>query len=120
VRGATLQIILVSALLAIVNGTLEEVLWRGTYLAFFPESLWWSRLYPAIGFAIWHFAPQSVFRNKAPGGNLSLVVVAGIVGLMWAWVAGSTGTLLWVTISHILFDFSGLGGRLYFAPVAEE
>jgi hypothetical protein len=62
---------------------------------------------------VWHFAPQSVFRSKAPGGNVSLVVVAGLVGLMWGWVAWSSGSILWVTVSHVPFDFSGLGGKIY-------
>ena len=55
----------------------------------------------------------AVFPSSAPGGNLALVVVAGLVGLMWGWVAWQTGSILWTTVSHIFFDFSGLGGRIY-------
>jgi membrane protease YdiL (CAAX protease family) len=116
IRQATLQILLLSMAIAIINGALEELLWRGAYIAAFPGQWFLGMIYPAIGFAIWHFAPQSVFPNKAPGGNLSLVVVAGIVGLMWGWVAMQIGSLLLVTLSHILFDFSGLGGRIYLSP----
>jgi len=67
-----------------------------------------------VGFAVWHFAPQSVFPNPRPGATVSLVVAAGIVGLMWGWVAHKTKSIRWTTLSHILFDFSGLGGRVYF------
>jgi membrane protease YdiL (CAAX protease family) len=108
------MIILLSAFIAITNATLEELLWRGAYITAFPNSWFLGCLYPAIGFAIWHFAPQSVFPNTAPGGNISLVAVAGLVSLMWGWVARQSGSILWATVSHILFDFSGLGARIYF------
>lgn len=114
IGGANLTIILLSLLIAITNATLEELLWRGAYLTAFPSHWFLGYLYPAIGFAVWHFAPQSVFPNTAPGGNISLVVVAGLVGLMWGWVARQSGSILWATLSHILFDFSGLGARIYF------
>jgi membrane protease YdiL (CAAX protease family) len=55
-----------------------------------------------------------VFPNPAPGGNLALVVVAGVVGLGWGWIVRRTGSLRWSTVAHIAFDFSGLGARLYF------
>ncbi|NPV80535.1 MAG: CPBP family intramembrane metalloprotease [Firmicutes bacterium] len=111
---ADLVIILASSGIALVNGTLEEVLWRGTYVKIFPGHLFLGYIYPAIGFGVWHFSPQSVFPNTAPGGSVSLVIVAGLVGLMWGWVARRTGSILWTTISHILFDFSGLGALIYF------
>jgi membrane protease YdiL (CAAX protease family) len=102
-------------LIALVNGSLEELLWRGAYVSVFPESWFFGLFYPAIGFAVWHFAPQAVFPSRAPGGNLALVVVAGLVGLMWGWVALQSGSILWTTVSHVLFDFSGLGARVYFS-----
>jgi hypothetical protein len=115
VKQANLTIILLSALIALVNGSLEELLWRGAYVSVFPESWFFGLFYPAIGFAVWHFAPQAVFPSRAPGGNLALVVVAGLVGLMWGWVALQSGSILWTTVSHVLFDFSGLGARVYFS-----
>lgn len=114
IRLASVTIVLLSALLAIVNGTLEELLWRGAYLSAFQGSWFLGFVYPAIGFAVWHFAPQSIFANPAPGGNLALVIVAGIVGLMLGWVAWQTGSILWATLSHIMFDFSGIGARIYY------
>lgn len=111
---ATLPIVLTSALISIINGTAEEVLWRGTYALAFPGSRWWGYLYPAIGFAVWHFAPQSVFPNQRPGAAVSLVVAAGVVGLMWGWVVFRSKSIRWTSLTHILFDFSGLGGRVYF------
>lgn len=107
------SVLLVSAALALVNGTLEEVLWRGTYAAVFPNDWLLAILFPALGFGLWHLAPQSVHPNTAPGGRWSLVAVAAALGLLWGWVAYSGGSILWVVVSHILFDFAGLGGRLY-------
>jgi membrane protease YdiL (CAAX protease family) len=118
IKGAGWKIILLSALIALVNGMLEELLWRGAYISIFPHNWLLAYLYPAIGFAVWHFAPQSIVPSSAPGGNLVLVIVAGLVGLMWGWVALQTGSILWTTISHILFDFSGLGARVYFRPLS--
>jgi hypothetical protein len=114
IREADAVIIVLSLVIAIVNGTLEELLWRGAYVSVFPNSRFLATVYPAVGFAVWHFAPQSVVPNTAPGGAVSLVVVAALVGAMWAWVANQTGSILWVTLSHVLFDFSGLGARIYF------
>jgi hypothetical protein len=39
-RRANRTIVLISIVLAIVNGTLEEVLWRGAYLVVFRDNLW--------------------------------------------------------------------------------
>jgi len=35
------------------------------------------------------------------------------LGLGWGFVARRTGSILWTMSAHILFDFSGLGARLY-------
>jgi hypothetical protein len=68
---------------------------------------------PAVGFAIWHFAPQTVFANTYPGGASSLVIFALLVGLSWGEVVRRTGRLRTVMGCHVLLDFSGLGARLY-------
>jgi uncharacterized protein len=107
------NVLLASAILALINGTLEEVLWRGTYVAVFPNKWLLAILFPALGFGLWHLAPQAVHPNTAPGGRWSLVAVAAVMGLLWGWVAYSSGSIVWTTVSHILFDFTGLGGRLY-------
>lgn len=110
---ATIPVLLLSLLLSLVNAPLEELLWRGLYLKLFASD---KRLYvicSSLGFAIWHFAPQTIFPNKAPGGQLSFVAVAFGLGLLFSIVAKNTNSILLTTISHILFDFSGLGGRLY-------
>jgi CAAX protease family protein len=113
-QKASVTIVLVSAALAIVNGPLEELLWRGAYITLFPGQLWLALLYPTIGFALWHFAPQSIFPYKGPGGRVTLVVEVWFLGLLWAWVANNTGVILWTAIAHILIDFSALGWVVLF------
>ena len=119
VREADRRIVLTSAAIAGVNAAFEEVLWRGTYQAAFPEDSLLNTCYPTLGFAAWHYAPQAVFPNPRPGGAHSLVAVAGAMGLLWAQVARRQQSILWTTVSHGLFDFSGLGGGLYFGDRRE-
>ncbi len=119
VRKASTRLILLSAILAIVNGTLEEVFWRGVFTATFPQNFWLGVLYPSVGFALWHFVPQSLFPSKGPGGRTALAIGAGFLGLLWGWVVYSTGSIFWVAVSHILVDFSALGWRMYFESSPE-
>jgi len=118
VREATFAVVVSSVLIAVINGTAEEVLWRGVYTLAFPErstSGWlYGYLLPSVGFAVWHFAPQSLSPSGHPGGAWALVVFALFLGLAWGWVARKTGSIRWVALVHILFDLSGLGGRIYF------
>lgn len=111
IREADATIVAGSAALATVNGALEELLWRDAYQAAFQPVL--AVVYPTAGFALWHYAPQLVFPNPRPGGATSLVAVAGSAGAIWSAVAFRSGSSLAGTLSHILFDFSGLGARLY-------
>jgi uncharacterized protein len=111
---ATFLIVVSSALIALINATCEEILWRGVYYKIFPGSAWWGYLYPAIWFGLWHYAPQSVLSSSYPGGAHSLVLFAVILGLMWGWVAWKTKSIRWVNIAHIILDFSGLGALFYF------
>jgi membrane protease YdiL (CAAX protease family) len=111
---ATVSIVLTSVVIALVNGTLEEVLWRGTYVQMFPGQAIWAWLYPSLGFALWHIAPQSVTGGAAtPGGTAAFVVVAGVFGLCWGRVAFRTGSIRWTVVSHVLLDFAGLGALVY-------
>ncbi len=107
-RRASAGLVLVSAALALVNGPLEEVLWRGAYLTLFPSQVWLALLYPSLGFALWHLAPMLVVppTGGRRWGKAALVAQVCVLGLLWAWVANNTGSILWTTVSHILIDFS--------------
>lgn len=114
-QTATAQIIIFSFLLAVINATMEEILWRGLYLRFFNADKWSYIIISSIGFAIWHFAPQIIFSNKAPGGRSSFVLFALVFGIVYSIVTFNTRSIVFVTFSHILLDFSGLGARIYLA-----
>jgi membrane protease YdiL (CAAX protease family) len=106
-------IILVSALFAITNGTMEEVLWRGTFMRTFPKSWLWSYWYPSIWFGYWHLSPQVVFPSQMPGGAFAFATMSIFLGLVYGWVAKKSGSIRWITISHILTDFMGLAGLVF-------
>ena len=114
VSEANLLIVLSSFAISIINGTAEELFWRGIYPQIYPKNKWLGYIYPSFGFAVWHFSPQSVFPSSRPGAAVSLVIFALYLGLSWGWVAFRTKSILWTTLVHIIFDFSGLGGRIYF------
>jgi membrane protease YdiL (CAAX protease family) len=114
IPNATPVIVLLSFLLALVNATAEEILWRGVYIKLFPEKKLISIFYSSLGFAIWHLAPLTIFPNKAPGGEYSFIATAFIVGLLYAITARNTRSIAFTILSHVLFDFSGLGARVYF------
>ena len=110
VKNASLKIIIYSALFALANGTLEEVLWRGTYVTAFPHSWLWAYLYPSVWFGLWHLSPQVVYPSKMPGGAVAFALMAIFLGLAWGWVAKTTGSIRWVAVAHVLVDFAGLAG----------
>jgi membrane protease YdiL (CAAX protease family) len=107
---ASFSIIFVSALFAIVNGTMEELLWRGTFVTAFPKSWLWSYLYPSIWFGYWHLSPQVIFPSQMPGGAFGFSTMSIFMGLTFGWVAKKTSSLRWTTFAHILTDFMGLAG----------
>jgi membrane protease YdiL (CAAX protease family) len=113
VQQADAVTVLASAAIAVVNAAGEELLWRGAYVDAFSDDPVLGYLYPAAGFAVWHFAPQAVYPNPRPGGAASLVAVSGAVGLLYGWVARRRRSIHWTTLSHALFDFAGLGALNY-------
>jgi membrane protease YdiL (CAAX protease family) len=81
-----------------VMGVLEEVLWRGLYLELFPGSTRWGILWPALFFALWHFAPGLA----SPLDARVLVLGAGLFGLVLGWIAQRTGSIRWTAATHAL------------------
>jgi membrane protease YdiL (CAAX protease family) len=111
--GAGWLIITSSFVLAIVNGMMEEILWRGVFRILLPKDKTYI-FYSSFGFAVWHFAPQAIFRNHAPGGVYSFAIASFILGLMYSLLVKNSSSLLPSSLSHVAFDFAGLGARIYF------
>lgn len=106
VGKATPLILLLSLIFAIINATLEELLWRGVYPKIFPKNIYLGYLYPSLGFALWHVAP--LISNFSIQGAIAMVGGGLIIGLCWGYLAWRTGSIKWTIVSHIILDFSGL------------
>lgn len=109
------RLFLLAGAIAIVNGTCEEVLWRGTYLKVFGDRLWGGLVFPAIGFGFWHVAPIAVHWSWSPMRAVGLALSATLVGLIYGVVARRTNSIRWTILSHVLMNFTGLGVLAYFA-----
>jgi membrane protease YdiL (CAAX protease family) len=95
---------------AIVTGTLEEMLWRGSYVRTFRGNPWLACVYPALGFAVSHLAPELVY--PAEGGVLPFVASTFFLGLAYGWVAFRTGSARWTAITHSLIGLLAFGEPL--------
>jgi uncharacterized protein len=104
----TASIILLSILMGLWNGTLEEVLWRGAYLVAFPQSRWMGLIYAAIGFSLWHLAPYAQTADSTPLEYVVVTVGGLIFGLCWGYVAWRTRTIRWSVYSHILTNIASM------------
>ena len=81
-----------------LTGTLEEILWRGLFVSLFPRQLVKGYIWPALWFALWHFAPGTVSNVPV----FSLMAGALVLGLCWGLLAYRTETIRWTALSHIL------------------
>jgi hypothetical protein len=91
---------------AVVNAVGEELLWRGTFLARFPDDVVRGALWPLAGFAVWHLAPQ--LARPSPRGRLAFVLAAAVVGATATGTAWRTGGLRSVLLPHVLTDACGV------------
>lgn len=101
---ATLPVVGLALVIAAVNSLSEEVFWRGLFVRMFPERRGLGWLYPAAWFSLWHIAPTSVF-----GSTWVLVAGAIYLGLVYGWIAWSTGTVRYTIVAHFLVNAMGLG-----------
>jgi len=113
-RAATPAEVMTITGVAVVNGLVEEVFWRGVYITLWPADPGLGWVWPALGFGAWHVAPQAIHRSSMGLG--AYVASATALGLSWGWVAWRTGSLRWVTLSHMLTDGSGLRNAAFFLP----
>lgn len=110
---APLTLILLAVPLATINGFCEEILWRGLYVRLFQDNPWLAILYPSVGFALWHLAPQTTF----PAENVPAFVLSTFfLALPYGYIAYRTGSAKWTAISHSLSGILALSG--YLAPGA--
>ncbi|UYN98678.1 MAG: CPBP family intramembrane metalloprotease [Devosia sp.] len=103
-------------LIALINGPLEEIAWRGGFLATFRDR-------PRLGFwlglglfTLWHVPLALAAGLVYDGGAAALIGGAAVLGLFWAWITWRTGSVFYTAIAHaltnifafwVLFDRNG-------------
>jgi hypothetical protein len=113
IGSAPFFVAIASLVLGIVIGVTEELLWRGLFVATFPNQPSLNSLYPAISFGVWHLCPLSVLPSRYPGGAMSFTAYSVALGLSYAFYARQTGSIRWCTVSHCIHDALGLGAFPY-------
>lgn len=105
------MMLFVIAIFALVNGTLEELFWRGALLPH-PDR---EGAAVALGlFTLWHVAPALAIGVTLTGGPVTLVAGALVLGAIWTAMRRRTGTLGAAISSHVgvnIFAFSDLVAR---------
>ena len=111
VAKLTLSAAILLIVMVILNGTIEELYWRGLYLLEYPNNARIGFFLSWLLFGAWHislwFARGILYKD----GFLALVGGAYGLGLIWTWVARSNGNLRAVVSAHILanlFAFTAL------------
>jgi membrane protease YdiL (CAAX protease family) len=99
-----------AAVLATVNATGEELLWRGVFVASWPDDPVRGWLWPAVGFTAWHLAPMSVRPPRQPRAFLA---GAALIGAGMGWVAWRTRSLRWTLPAHLATDANGLSAASF-------
>ncbi|RKD34989.1 CPBP family intramembrane glutamic endopeptidase [Lacrimispora algidixylanolytica] len=107
------QVLAIALLFAIINGTFEEMLWRGVFNKVFNNNISLSYIYPSVFFGIWHIALYLAKGMVYQGGFASLVGGSFFMGLLWGWVAYKTKSIKVVTAVHIITNFFAFTGLIY-------
>lgn len=95
----------------IINGTCEELFWRGLTLKTEFKNKYVVIIASVIGFGLWHLTLATISGLKFQGGIGALVGGALFMGILWQFVATKTNNIFFVTLAHILvniFAFSTL------------
>lgn len=107
---------MLAGLVAVINGPLEEIAWRGAFLTRFatrPASGFWLGWLLYTG---WHLPLLLSHGIVFDGGWAALMGGAAALGLLWSWIAWRTGSVFWTAIAHtltnaitfwVLFDHNG-------------
>jgi len=96
---------MLAALVALINGTLEEIAWRGGFLTRFADRPRLGFILGWVLFTAWH-APLALSQGIVfDGGWVALVGGAAGLGLLWSAIAWRTGSIFWVSIAHVLTNF---------------
>jgi hypothetical protein len=111
IKSLTLKTGLVILVVSIVNGTLEEIYWRGLYLRKYRENLYALLIVSPLLFALMHLSFLAIRGMTYQGGAFALIGGALLMGLLWSYVSFKLNTIRHCIAGHIvvnIFAFTGL------------
>lgn len=97
----SLTVLALALVAGAINGPLEELYWRGAWLAQFGKRLPLYLLGLGL-FVAWHVPLGLAHGISYQGGMAALVGGAAAMGIFWAWLAWKTGAIGWAMLSHAL------------------
>jgi membrane protease YdiL (CAAX protease family) len=89
-----------------VNALGEELLWRQVFIEEFPDDVVWGAIWPLVGFALWHLAPQLILPSRR--GRWPFVAGAALVGAASAYSARRSGSIRNSLGPHAFTDACGV------------
>ncbi len=110
---AELQVLTLSLLFALINGTVEEMFWRGVFNKVFKNNIFLAYIYPTVFFGVYHIALYFSKGIEYQGGFIALVGGSFFMGSLWGWVAYKTKSIKVVTTAHIITNFFAFTGLIY-------
>ena len=105
------SLMVLTIITGIINGTCEELFWRGLTLNTEFKSKYVVIIASLIGFGLWHLTLAMINGLRYQGGIGALVGGAFFMGILWQFVATKMNNIFYITIAHILvniFAFSTL------------
>jgi membrane protease YdiL (CAAX protease family) len=97
--------------ISIINGTVEEVYWRGLYLREYKENRFILLIVSPLLFASMHSSFLLIKGMNYQGGVFALVGGAFLMGLLWSYVSFRLNNIRYCIAGHIfvnIFAFTGL------------
>lgn len=113
IRDISGKMLLITAIYAIFNGTLEELFWRFSFHKVFGNNLLLSYILPTIFFTMWHMALTFANGISYHGGSLALVGGAGFMGAIWGFVLYRTGKIHVTILAHVITNFFAFSQLLF-------
>lgn len=108
-----IKLFLILLVYACLNGSLEELFWRGTFAKVYGDDFMKSYILPTIVFSCWHFALLFAKGVSYNGGGLALVGGACVMGVIWGLVMYKTKKIKPLVGAHILVNFFAFSQLIY-------
>jgi membrane protease YdiL (CAAX protease family) len=91
-------------IMAVLNGPIEELYWRGLYLLEYRDNTRIGFIVSVFLFGTWHFSLWFAKGMIYKEGIVPVVIVPYGLGLLWAWSARSNGNIRATVLTHILIN----------------